>query len=273
ARTSAVAPYAPIEWSRMISSARSRVRAPSASAVSASASRCSAPVRAAATATPSTAASVLPREGASTSAVSPIAAPTPAPTSGKSAPPRATSRTSSATNRPTGTRVRNATAPARPRASVLTTRIGDACVVEGRHLAQDRDRGLQDRQCERRTRTFAQPQAQVEQRLEPERVEHERVTGLRAAMRSDESRADRRLTAHGGEHSGRGDEAVDEDDHVARCAAGRKPGEKGDLEAAEGRERIAAGVGGERAPHHVDFPSDTRRVEACPGAADEPRVD
>src|SRR4051812_48491419 len=158
----------------MIASARSRVVAPSASAVSASASKCSAPVRTAPTATASTAASSPPRE-----ATAPTAAPIPAPTTGKNAPPRATSRPSRTIQRPTGTRVRNATAPA----NALTACIGDAGVVEGRHIVEDRDRRPQQGKRERGARALAEAQAELEQRFEAERVQDERVAGLRAAVR------------------------------------------------------------------------------------------
>src|SRR3954471_17285608 len=172
--TSASAPYAPIWWSRMIASARSRVVAPSASAVSASASKCSAPVRTAPTATARTAASSPPRE-----ATAPTAAPIPAPTTGKNAPPRATSLPSRTIQRPTGTRVRNATAPA----NALTACIGDARVLEGRHVVEDGDRRPQKRQRQRRARAFAEAQAEIEEGLEAERLEDERVARLGAAMR------------------------------------------------------------------------------------------
>src|SRR5438105_7300487 len=100
----------------------------------------------------------------------------PAPTSGKSAPPRATSAASRSTKRPTGTRVKNATAAASPRTSAAG--IGDSGVVEGRHLLEDRERRPQERQRKRRTGPLPQPKLEIEQRLEPERIEQERVPRL-----------------------------------------------------------------------------------------------
>src|SRR4051812_16774815 len=100
----------------------------------------------------------------------PITVPIPAPTSGKIAPPRATSAPSSSTKRPGGTRVGDATAAASPRASAA--RIGDSGVVEGRHLLEDRDRGPEQRQRERRAGSLPEPQLEVEERLEPELLQH-----------------------------------------------------------------------------------------------------
>src|SRR5438067_747982 len=118
---------------------------------------------------------------ASPNAVAPVAAPIAAPTTGKSAAPRATSRPSRTTSRPTGMRVRNATAPS----EALATGIGYSRILEARHVVEERERTPHDRQCESGTASLAEPQAEVEERLEPERFEHQRVTGLRRAVRRD----------------------------------------------------------------------------------------
>src|SRR5689334_10638992 len=128
-------------------------------------------------------------------AIAPTAAPTPSPTTGKNAPPRATSRPSSTIHRPTGTRVRNATAPA----NALTACIGHAGVREGRHLVEERDRGVQQRQRERCARALAEAQAEIEERLEAERLEDQGVARLGAAVRGDQVVARGRR-----EHGGRG---------------------------------------------------------------------
>src|SRR5690349_22852881 len=125
-----------------------RARSPrwvKASAVSASASRCIAPVTAAPNASPTPAAASVGRTCARPNAAPATRAPTPAPTSGNAGAPRATSAPSSVTSLPTGIRVRNATAAA----TALTARIGDAGRLEARHLVQDRDGALHDRDRER----------------------------------------------------------------------------------------------------------------------------
>src|SRR5215468_3034594 len=144
----------------MIASAASRERAPSASAVSARPSRWSAPVSSAPTASAAPAATSGGTTLESPYAVPPTAAPTPAPTTGKSAAPARGSYDAP----PTGIRVRNATAAS----SGLTTRIGDAGLVEARHVVEERDRTAHDRQRERGAAALAQAEAQVEERLEAE---------------------------------------------------------------------------------------------------------
>src|SRR3954468_7183876 len=256
--TSASAPYAPIWWSRMIARARSRVVAPSASAVSASASKWSAPVRAAPRATASAAASNPPSD-----ATAPTAAPMPAPTTGKNAPPRATSRPSRTIQRPTGTRVRKATAPAK----ALTACIGDVGVLEGRHVVEDRDRRRQQRQRERRARAFAEAQAEIEEGLEAERIEDERVARLGAAMRGDQV-----VSRTGSKHRCGGDEAVDEDDGVVLCGSPDQACKKCELESAERREGAQALVPRERTAHDVDLGGKAGVVEPRPAPADERRI-
>src|SRR5438093_5978555 len=169
----------------MISSARSRLGAPSASAVSASASRWSAPVSSAPAVSAIPAAATTGSGPASAAATPPTAAPIPAPTSGNSAPPRATSSPPSSTNRPTGIRVRKASAAASARSS-LVTGIGDSGLAEGRHLVQDREARLHQGQDERSPAPLAQAEVEVDERQQPERVQHECVAGLGRAVRGDQ---------------------------------------------------------------------------------------
>ena len=108
------------------------------------------------------------------SATPPAAAPIPAPTSGYNGAPRAMSRPSSATRRPTGIRVRNATAAS----AALAAGIGHAGGGEGRHLDEDRPRGAQERQREHGAGALAEPQLEIEQRPESERLQRQRVSRL-----------------------------------------------------------------------------------------------
>src|SRR4051812_24859259 len=251
----------------MISSARSRVAAPSASAESASASRCRAPVSTAPTASPSTAASGAVSGPDSAWTTPPTAAPIAAPTNGTSAAPRATSAASSWIRRPTGTRVRNATAAARPRSSAAG--IGDAGAGERRHLLENGDRRAEERQCKRCARSLAKPKSEVEQRLDAERVEHERVSRLRGAVGGDEHLGRRGVDGDGGERGGAGDEPVEEDDDPSPRTAEDEPGEEGDLEATERSQRVFFVVELDRSADRVDLVRQADVVQARAAAADE----
>src|SRR5262249_39370667 len=164
---------------------------------------------------PTPAAANMGRTCVSPTATPAVTAPTPAPTSGKTGAPRATSAPSSTTSRPTGSLVRNATAPA----TALRARIGDAGRLEARHLVQDRERALNDRDRKRRAASLTEPEAEIEQRLEPELLEHHLVAGLRRAVRGDH-RADRCRRQPRRAQGGRaGDEPVQHHRYPARSAA------------------------------------------------------
>src|SRR5262245_48243574 len=208
----------------MIASAASRERVPSASAVSASPSRWSAPVSSAPTARAAPAATSGGTIRASPYAVPPTAAPTPAPTTGKSAAPVRGSNEAP----PTGIRVRNATAAS----SGLATRIGDAGLVEARHVVEERDRAAHDRQRERGAAALTEAEAQVEERLEPEPLEDERMPRLRRAVPGDHRLDGRGVDRRRDERRRAGDEAVEHDGDARGAAAEHHPGEQRDLEAA-----------------------------------------
>ena len=103
-----------------------------------------------------------------------------------------------------------------------------------RHVAVQRAGGLDHRQREQGAAGLAQPQAQVEERLEPELLEHERVAGLGRPVAGDQRLADGRVAAGGGERGGAGRVAVEEHRHPAAGRLGGRAGEGGELEAADG---------------------------------------
>src|SRR5438132_11512767 len=212
----------------MISSARSRLGAPSASAVSASASRWSAPVRSAPAPSAIPAAAAGGSGPASAAATPPTAAPIPAPTSGKRAPARATSSPPSSTRRPTGIRVRKASAATSARSS-LAAGIRDSGLAEGRHLLEDGQAGLHDRKHERRAAPLAEPELELDERAQAEGVQHERVPWLGRAMRGDQPAGGGRREPHGYESRGSGDEAVEQDGPALRRAAEDEAGQERDL--------------------------------------------
>src|SRR5262249_24028692 len=155
----------------------------------------------------------------------PTAAPIAAPTTGKRTAPRATSSPSSATRPPTGIRVRNATAAAAPR-TASATGIGHPCGLEARHVAEERERASYDRDRHRRAGPLAEPEAEIEQRLEAERIEHERVPGLRRAVRGDHRVHGGGLQPRRDERGRAGDGAVEHDRHAPVRASEREAREK-----------------------------------------------
>ena len=167
----------------MISSARSRVRAPSASAVSASPSRWSAPVSSAPTRERDARRRRAPA-GTCTSpyAAPPTTAPIPAPTSGKSAAPRATSRVERDERRPgsaSGTR-----RAAAPRATQRPASVTPA----SSKLAMSFSRASELAMIGSASAAPLPSPSRIPkstQRLQPERVEDERVPGLGRAVRGD----------------------------------------------------------------------------------------
>ena len=148
--------------------------APTPSAVSASPSRCIAPVRATPAAHPRTAAGTVEARGrAQATPRSPLRRrPRPA---GRRPCRRASSPSPTLVRRPTGTAVRNVTAAT---AGAHASRTTDPRRFEGRHLGQDRHRGPDERERERRSRPLAEPQPQIEQRDEAQSLEDERMTRL-----------------------------------------------------------------------------------------------
>src|SRR5581483_6442367 len=274
----AVAPNAPMRGSRMISSARGR-SAPSASAVSARASRWRPPVRTAAAPTP-TAPATRPGSGPSRPAApSPATSPTPAPTTGNRTSPRATSSALTWIRRPSGTRVRNVTAARAARPLAVTT--ADPSGLKCRHLVEDRERRLDERQRQRSAAPLAEAEPEVQQRLELEGVEDEAVAGLGREVRGDHRGACPRRQPLRDERRHTGDEAVEEDDDGARGGADRDAGEERDLEAAEPGERsqrVVVLVRVERPAHDRDLAREPGIVDSGPPAhhcrrvgAEEPR--
>src|SRR6266511_1482287 len=264
------APKLPTRGSRMISSARSRDEAPTASAVSASASTCSAPVSTSDTATAMLAARSGDRRGCRIAAVAPVAAPMPAPTSGKSTAPRATSAPSSASGRPSGSRVRKVTAAAAAR--TLAAGIGHSSGCEGRHVLHDRGGGVEQGQGEGGAAPLPQPQTEIEQRLETELFENEPVAGLRREVRRNHRVAGVRREPRGDERRRGGDEPVEEDDSAIRRRSERNADEERDLEAAERGQRLDLVVESrrvhiERALDDCDLAREPVVVEPRPAAA------
>src|SRR5207248_2451914 len=120
-----------------------------------------APVRSAAEATARPPAASGGRTRTARAATTPAVAPTPAPTSGNRTEPRLMSAACSWSRRPTGTRVRKATAAI----AALAAGIGHPRGGEGRHLGDDRQRALDHGQCEGGAAALAEAQAEIEQRL------------------------------------------------------------------------------------------------------------
>ena len=192
-------------------------------------------------------------------------APIPAPTIGNSAPPRATSAASSAIHRPTGTRVRKATAAAaRPQRPASVTPAPSNVAISSRIAIDARRSGKR----QRGAAALPEPQLEVEQRLEAEGLEHERVPGLRRAVRGDHHVGRSGLDAYGGERRGARDEPVEQGRSAgaqpstspARNAISKPPS------AASGSTVAPSVLTRERAPHRVDLARDARVVEArCRG--------
>src|SRR5262249_36806954 len=200
------------------------------------------------------------------SAIPATRAPTAAPTSGKAGAPRATSAASISTSRPAGIRVRKATAPS----TALPTGIGHACGLEARHLVQHGQGGLDDRDGECGPGALSQPEPEVEQRLEAERLEDEAVTRLGGTVGSDHRRGRARLEARGDERRGAGDVAVEDDRSSLGRATESDARKQRDLEAPERgecRERLVerAGVDVERTAHDRGLALDALPIEARPG--------
>ena len=88
-----------------------------------------------------------------------------------------------ATRLPIGRRVSSVTAAASARSSPGGRRrhqraaVVDARGGERRHLVEDRERGAQQRQRERRAAALAEPQLEIEQRMQTELREHEPCPG------------------------------------------------------------------------------------------------
>src|SRR6059058_5243510 len=241
----------------MISSARSRVRAPRASAVSASASRWRPPVRSAPNASAIAAATSGDRCGASATATPPTAAPTPAPTSGNATPERATSSPPTAIRRPSGSRVWKVIAAATARSS-STARIAHPCRLERGHLAEDGQARGHDRQRERRAAPFPEAEAEVEQRVESQLREDRRMARLRRPVRRDQRARRGGCEPDGDERRRARDEAVEQDGKAIRGGAQHEAGKHRDLEPAD-RGEDAERVGGirrlqrERTPDRLDL--------------------
>src|SRR5438132_2736903 len=210
----------------MISSGAERYMAPHPANVSASASTCMPQVTRTPVATAIAAATNGGSQLSSRTPTPPDKAPTPAPTSGKARAPRATSLPSTATDRPSGTRVRKVTAAAAAR--TLAACISHARGLERRHIAQNCEGRTEQRQRKRGPTPFSQPQSEIQERVEPERIEHETMPGFRREVRRDQriggcrSKPDR-------DQCGRGcDEAVKQDDHSTRSRSEHEPREDGD---------------------------------------------
>src|SRR5205823_10568141 len=80
---------------------------------------------------------------------------------------------------------------------------------------------------------LAQAEVEVDERLQPERVQHERVAGLGRAVRGDQRAGGGRSEACGDECGGSGDEAVEQDGNALGRTAEGEASEDCDLEAAE----------------------------------------
>src|SRR5687768_6562875 len=85
-------------------------------------------------------------------------------------------------------RVKYCTAVSSRRIS-FTLAVGDACGFEARHLGHESRCRFDQRPRQRSARSFAEPQAQVEQRLGLQILEQLAMPGLRRAMTEDAVRA------------------------------------------------------------------------------------
>ena len=92
----------------------------------------------------------------------------------------------------------------------LATAVRDSSFGEGCHAVMQGAGEPQNRQCQRRTRAFAEAEIEVEQRARLERVEHEPMALLRGAMRENQVRTAGRIEPENRERRHRGNEAVDQ---------------------------------------------------------------
>src|SRR5947207_968312 len=122
---------------------------------------------------------------------------------------------------------------------------------------------------EQRAGSFAEPQAEIEQRLHAEQSQHRRVRALVRAVREEEVIADVRMQLHGDSDACGGDEAVDDERNLSRGRTEGETGDCGDLESAEGGEdfdgRGRLSYTGEGQLDRFDFAMQRRVVDA--GAA------
>ena len=158
-------------------------------------------------------------------------------------------------------------------ALVSRGRVADAGRLEGRHLGEDRERGVDERHRQRGAGPLAEAQVEIEQRLRAERLQHQAVPGLDRAVRGDQVAGRVRRDAHGRQRRGAGDEAVDDDRHARRRGAQHDARQAGDLEAADLGQRVDARprigpVHLEAAPDDVDLAAERRVVDAGAAARD-----
>ena len=157
--------------------------------------------------------------------------------------------------------------------------LGHAGGVERRHLAQDAGCGLEHGQRQAGPAALAEAQAEVEQRVEPEGVEHRGRARLGRAVAGDAAVDDAGHEPLGGEQGGVGDDAVDDDGHAGGRTADDEAGERGDLEPADGGEGVER-PGRDRLGVAVEDGVDDRRPcgrgprrrRRCPGRS-PPRPD
>src|SRR5205823_12648347 len=99
----------------------------------------------------------------------------------------------------------------RSRFAHSTHAIGDARVLEGRHVVQQSHRLADDGQRERATGSLAEPQLEVEKRLQAELLQDRAMTKLARSMRRDHEAHRRGCHPRRDQGGGAGDEAVDDD--------------------------------------------------------------
>src|SRR5437879_11397502 len=88
----------------------------------------------------------------------------------------------------------------------LLVALGDARLVEGRHLVEGADGGLEQRQGKHRARALAQPEVEVEQRRQAEAPQHGAMSELLRAVPGDHVARDCRNDARDHERGCPGDE-------------------------------------------------------------------
>ena len=106
-------------------------------------------------------------------------------------------------------------------------------LVEGGHLGQDADGGLDEIHRQRRPRPLAEAEVEVDQRLLPQDLQGDAVALLHAPVGGDHVLGGRGAERVGDERPGRGDEAVHDDRFFQRGGAQDQAGDPADLEAAD----------------------------------------
>ena len=97
-----------------------------------------------------------------------------------------------------------------------TARPAHSRRLERGHLGQDARRGIEHRQRQHRSRSFAEAKAEVENRIETQGPERGPMPRFRRAMACEQIATSRRRDRHGDEGRRAGDETIENDGHSFR---------------------------------------------------------